>query len=185
MLRLSILTLFAGMLMMTAGCDAVSPGTSANGTLMLYLTDNPFPFDLVAEANATISHVEIIGEGGAIVLVDEEQAYNLLTLRDGVTALMSEVELPAGQYAQIRLRVTEADVVLNDGQTFDLFVPSGAQTGIVVLLPGFEVEADGVTELTLDFDVEESFIVLGNPNTPAGIEGFLFQPVIVPLGLTD
>ena len=30
----------------------------------------------------------------------------------------------------------------------------------------------------LDFDVSRSFVVQGNPSTPAGIKGFIFKPVI-------
>jgi hypothetical protein len=181
-MRLSLFAaMFVAILALGTGCDSFGLNTSERGTLKLYLTDNPFPFDLVEHTNVTITRVEILGAGGAIVLVDEPQEYDLLTLRDGVTALMSETELEAGHYSQIRVFVDAAQVVMKDEREFDLAMPSAIQTGIKILLGDFHVEAGGVTGLTLDFDVEESFIVQGNSETAAGIHGFLFTPVIKPL----
>lgn len=179
--------LFLGM----AGCDFL--GASSTGTLRLHLTDAPFPYDLATAANVTIDRVEIVPdtdgddaedeEGSPTVLSEEEQEFNLLELQDGVTALLAETELEAGSYTQLRLIVSEASVVFEDKIRFELKVPSGAQTGIKILLPDFEVEEDGVTELTLDFDVDESFVVQGNPSTETGIKGFLFKPVVKPVDL--
>ncbi len=39
--------------------------------------------------------------------------------------------------------------------------------------------------MTLDFDLEKSFVVQGNPNTAAGIKGFHFKPVVKPLGYSE
>jgi hypothetical protein len=35
-----------------------------------------------------------------------------------------------------------------------------------------------LVEIVVDFDVAESFVVQGNPDTPAGINGFTFKPVL-------
>ena len=149
----------------------------------MLLTDAPFPFDLVSEANVTISRVDIVSEEGVETILEEERTFNLLELQNGVTAVLAEATLNAGPYEQLRLIVSSASIVLTDEREFDLFVPSGAQTGIKVLLHGLELAAGSESELTLDFDVSESFIVQGNPDTPAGIQGFLFKPVVRPLGL--
>ncbi|GIV60152.1 MAG: hypothetical protein KatS3mg043_1241 [Rhodothermaceae bacterium] len=166
-------------------CDSLEESTAgARGTLQLYLTDAPFPFDLVDSANVTITRVDLVpaGDSSAIRTVSETtRTFNLLDLRGGVTALLADTTLEAGTYAQLRLIVREAAVVLKDGRRFDLQVPSGAQTGIKVLLDGFVIGADSLSTLTLDFDVSESFVVQGNPDTPAGIHGFLFKPVVRPL----
>jgi hypothetical protein len=76
----------------------------------------------------------------------------------------------------------------NDGSTGqDLFVPSGAQTGIKLNLHVADEDADdegaleivsGETILVLDFDVSRSFVIQGNPLTPAGIHSVLFTPTI-------
>ena len=184
-----------------SGCDIVGSngtgGSDGTGTLKLGLTDAPFPFDLVAEANVTIDRVEIVGgavddttaadsteadEEEIITLVEQTEQYNLLALRDSVASL-TEKEIPAGSYSQIRLIVSDASILLKNGDSYDLKVPSGAQTGIKVLLPNFRVEEGIETELTLDFVVSESFVVQGDPSTPAGIKGFIFTPVIKPEGM--
>lgn len=109
----------------------------------------------------------------------DTQAFNLLELRNGVTAPLGEVEVPEGTYEQIRLIVAEdASVVMKDGTTYDLKVPSGTETGIKVLTGGMKVDSETLTSITLDFAVDESFVVKGNPNSPAGIKGFNFKPVI-------
>ncbi len=166
-----------------AGCDVTEPvkPEPQQGNLRVLLTDAPFPFDLAEAANVTITRLTLHGsEGGPIVLLEQQRAFNLLDLQGGVTALLAtQDDLREGDYGQVQLDVSAASVVFKDGRVFDLKVPSGS---IKVLLDGFSIEEGKTATLTLDFDVEESFVVLGNPNTPAGIKGFLFKPVVKPLG---
>jgi hypothetical protein len=100
------------------------------------------------------------------------------------------VEVPAGVYNQLRLIVDSASVVLKEGFTFsdgvttemELAIPSGAQSGIkVTLLEPIQTEPDVLTEITVDADVEANFVIQGNPETPAGIQGILFTPHLVQL----
>ncbi|HEX7070985.1 MAG TPA: DUF4382 domain-containing protein, partial [Rhodothermales bacterium] len=172
--RFAFVFLIAGSLAIAA-CDSLSNDGSMDGggRVRLLLTDAPFPFDLVAEARVTISSVELVGaRGNVILLTDEDQTFNLLDLRDGVTAEIGEDVIEPGVYTHAQLWVTDAVVIFKDGRTFDLKVPSGR---IKVLLPGFEVDADGVTEATLDFDVSNSFVVRGNIQRP-NFRGFIFKP---------
>lgn len=162
----------------TAACQSAT-GPDGRGQLTVLLTDEPFPFDLVSEANVTISRVEAVGESGVEILVEGEQSYNLLDLQNGVTATLASAEMPEGNLMQIRLIVTAASVVLTDGTEYDLTVPSGAETGIKITMPpGAQVEAGAETTTTLDFSVENSFIVQGSADTVADIEGFIFTPVV-------
>lgn len=171
-------------LTVAGGCDQVTGLSDTDrtnrGTVEVLLTDDPFPYDLVEEANATIRRVEAISKTeGHVVLSEEARTFNLLELRNGLTATLAEGELPAGTYSQLRLIVGDtASVTLKNGETFNLQVPSGTETGIKVQVGDLEVEAGKEVELTLDFDVGESFVVKGNVNTPAGIQGFIFKPVI-------
>lgn len=58
-------------------------------------------------------------------------------------------------------------------------VPSGAQSGLKIFInPSIEVVGGLTAELLLDFDVSRSFVPQGNMDTPAGIKGFNFTPVI-------
>jgi hypothetical protein len=58
-------------------------------------------------------------------------------------------------------------------------VPSGSQSGIKVDLGSAIVADDGeTTVIVVDFDVDQNFVIQGNPETPAGIMGILFTPVL-------
>lgn len=162
---------------------------STTGQLKIRLTDAPFPSDLVAEANVTINKIEIRkknkgeseGEGGKpfIILSEEEMSFNLLDLTNGITASLVDLEVGVGTYDLVRLYVSEASIVLEDGTEYDLFVPSGAQTGIKVFIkPSIEVVGGLTSDLLLDFDVSKSFVAQGDLNSPDGISGFHFKPVI-------
>ena len=151
------------------------------GTLSVLLTDTPFPTDLVAEANVTIVKIEARAAGGNegspyITLSEASQTYNLLDLRNGVTAGLAELEVPAGSYDLFRLYISDGSVVLKDGPTYNLTVPSGAQTGLKLFVsPAIEVVSGLTSDLLLDFDVEKSFVLKGNRDS---IGGFIFKPVI-------
>ncbi|PWL38437.1 hypothetical protein DKG77_09225 [Flagellimonas aquimarina] len=169
------------------------------GRLTVQLTDAPFPSDFVAEANVTIFKVdarnkdnEDMDENSSddtdmddendspfITLMEEEITVNLLDLTNGNMELLADLEVPVGTYDLIRVYAKGINVVLDDGRTFDLKVPSGEQTGIKVFIkPSIAVIGGLSSDLLLDFDVSRSFIVKGNTKTPDGINGFNFKPVI-------
>ncbi len=170
------------------------------GRLIVQITDAPFPHDLVAEANVTIFKIDARqkehemdtemdgesdngtdGEGNSpfIILMDEEVQINLLELTNGLTERLVNTDVPVGTYDLIRIYVKGVNIVLTDGTTFDLTVPSGEQTGIKVFIkPGLVVEGGLTADLLLDFDVSKSFVPKGNINDFAGITGFNFKPVI-------
>ncbi|WP_262420344.1 DUF4382 domain-containing protein [Flagellimonas meishanensis] len=177
-------------------CSEDNNGTSDTGRLTLQLTDAPFPFDLVAEANVTVFKVDArLADGEAnqdeesmddenegsefITLMEQEVPVNLLDLTNGTTEQLADVEVPVGTYDLIRVYVRGINVVLTDGRTFDLKVPSGAQTGIKIFIAPALTIAGGISsDLLLDFDVSRSFVAKGNTKTVDGINGFNFKPVI-------
>jgi hypothetical protein len=188
------LILFSGMVFL-AGCNeslltgdqienpALSSGLK-NGTLVVKVTDAPFPVSLIKEANVIITKTEIRKTTGNdstafVTLREKPDTFNLVKLRNGLTAELVKLSLPAGSYDQIRLYTGDASVLLTDGRMFDLKIPSGPQTGIKMSIDSPIIIEGGVTtELLLDFDLEKSFNVQGNRNTPAGIKGFHFKPVL-------
>ena len=195
----------------TGACDtsrtvAVSPedqnedqppaAADQTATLKILLTDAPA--DYIAEANVDIGRVEIlpVGDGPAIVLSEDgtDGFVNLLDFQKSATMQIAEKELEPGQYHQLRLIVEAAQVKLKDGYRFrgggdmmDLKVPSGAQTGIKLLLRDVDGEhlelVPGEKVIVLDFDVNRSFVIQGNPETPAGIKSMSFKPTIKVTGL--
>lgn len=189
------------------GCSEAEKATD-KGRLTVKMTDAPFPADLISEANITINKIEIRQAGEAdeqegeaedhedktlqvdgrdkdddnspfVTLSEEELEINVFELRNGVTENLAEVEIPVGSYNLIRLYVSHASVTLTNGETYNLKVPSGAQTGIKIFVaPAIEVAGGLSAELLLDFDISKSFVVQGNMDTPAGINGFIFKPVL-------
>lgn len=187
--RIAALSFFALGAVTFAGCDVlgVLGGDDNEGTsnFTLLLTDAPFPYDLVSEANVWVDSVDIVSdedEVQTLATFDPAEKYNLLELQNGVTTTLFDGELESGTYSHIRLYVSSASIVLTDEQVFDLMVPSER---IQVLLNGVTLEEGVDAELTLDFDVSESFIVQGDPTTIAGINGFIFKPVVKPINFTD
>ena len=136
---------------------------SDTGSLKILLTDAPAEFDNVNitftevsvhygnetadEADTTVAKTS----GEWIVVNDQTQTFDLLTLSNGVTSLLGEKELVVGRYTQIRLVISDAEVIV-DGESFHLKVPSGT----FKFVNGFDIEADTPTELVVDFDAARS-----------------------------
>jgi len=168
-----------------AACDSTgSDSDDATGRLTVLLTDNPANLD---SAVVTVRRIDLVPEDGEdgedtgdedddsdiLRFPVEERPIDLLQLQNGVTTTLADVDVPAGEYAQIRLVLGDENYVVADGERQDLQVPSGEQSGIKILLPdGVEVENDGDRiDLTLDFDVHDSFVLRGNGR-------YLFKPTV-------
>jgi hypothetical protein len=185
--------LLAVFLLVTNACNKIDDSEkSGKGRLVIKLTDAPFPVNLVDQTLVTIDKIEIrskvsveTAEGETenetlyTVLFEGEKVINLLELQNGVTEELLSMDIDAGSYDLIRLHVTSSEVILKDGTSFDLTIPSGNSSGIKIKIsPELDIESGVESEVLLDFDVSKSFVVQGNMNTPAGIKGFLFKPVI-------
>ncbi|RRQ48108.1 DUF4382 domain-containing protein [Maribacter algicola] len=192
-------TLLACTLFLATSCSDDSPNMDGTGRLRVQMVDAPFPFDQVAEANVTVFKIDARLKEGTrvsdddqslvedseelsspfIVLMEEEIPLNLLTLVNGTTANMANLDVPAGTYDLVRVYVKGVNVVLKDGTEYELKVPSGDQTGIKVFInPGLTVVGGLSADLLLDFDVSKSFVAKGNTKIAGGINGFNFKPVI-------
>ena len=137
----------------TTGCQDAESDQAGN--LVIKLTDAPFPIDMIDAATVTITKVEIRirSEGDEleypyITLLEEPLEFNLLELRNGVTAELLDLELEAGNYNLIRLFVDEASLVVKGGETYDIQVPSGEQSGIKVFIdPSLKIAGGLTTEV--------------------------------------
>lgn len=160
------------------------------GRLVIKLTDAPFPYEMIESATVSIVKVEIrkkcdCEEEGypyiELPLPDGKDTvvFNLLELMNGVTADLIDMEIEPGEYDLIRLYVAKAGLEVVGGDKYEVKVPSGPQTGIKVFMkPPLKVVSSLTTDVTLDFNLEKSFVLKGNANTPAGIKGFNFKPVV-------
>jgi hypothetical protein len=130
------------------------------------LTDAPGDFEKVF---VNIVSVEIeSAEAGWQTLTEQPQKFDLLTLRNDVTAALGGATLEPGIYGQLRLIVDEASVVVG-GVESPLAIASGAQTGIKIPLDQ-ALEANTTYSLTLDYDAAKSVKTTG--------QGYLMTPVI-------
>ena len=160
----------------------------SNGTLIVKLTDAPFNYNLLEEANVTISKIEVREKGQTDspfhILSEGEINVNLLDLQNGLTAEIVNLEIPAGDYDLIRLYISQSSVRLKNGMEYDLKIPSSIQSGLKVFVkPEISVVGGLTTELLLDFDVSKSFVPKGNINL-SSFNGFNFKPVIRSINLS-
>jgi hypothetical protein len=166
-----------------AGCGGEGSGIAADaapktGRMTLRVTDSP-----VASAERVV--VEFTGvelkplNGDAEVFEFSPRQIDLLALDGGGSeTLLSDEELPAGQYEWIRLKVnagrdaSDSFIELEDGAIHPLFIPSGTQTGLK-LIRGFTIGAGSTHNFTIDFDLRKSVV------HPPGLgEPYLLKPVL-------
>jgi hypothetical protein len=155
------------------------------GKLIVKLTDDPFNISFVESATVTITKIEVRKAGDHdgnpfVVVLEDTIKLDLLKLRNGVTKELPEIELPQGSYDLVRLYVDEAGLKIK-GQPADfrVKVPGGRQTGIKIFIsPAIRVEGGLTSELLLDFDLDKSFVMRGNLEHSAGVNGFIFKPCI-------
>lgn len=202
--RTKLLFLATSALLLGA-CDSGTLG-SDSGRLSILLTDAPGDFKT---AVVTIDQVYLqAGEGenegpGRVVLMDEPTTVNLLDLQNVALDLVKDKVVPSGTYSQLRLVISGGyiEVEQADGSTRvyasspdyasangvtaggSLQMPSFAQSGLKINLPGGALRVDGDQNiLLLDFKVAESF------GQQAGQSGsWVMTPVIqaTDLGLTS
>ena len=188
-----------GTLLACSSSDSMAPG---QGRIALRLTDAPFPLDSVQSIDVFVVRVEAklaattesdaaasvessqAASDGWIVLATPNASFDLMDLQNGVNVLLGETTVAAGSYQSIRLILDtgKSSVTLKDGMILSgtsspsIVFPSAGKSGIKVLFTTpIEVDEGQTTEVLLDFDAEESFIVRGNTILQNGL---LFKPVI-------
>jgi hypothetical protein len=190
------------------GCAGGSDDTLATGvaggqagTLVVHLTDAPFPYDSVksvdvfvvrvdAKTSATDSAEAAQGagddgkdKGGWTTIAEPKAKIDLLTLRDGKTTNLGQKAVPAGTYKGFRLIIdpAQSSVTLKNGTVLTatsepgIKFPSADRSGIKVNLDrDVRVGKDSTSAMVIDFDVAESFVMRG----PAMKNGLLFTPLL-------
>ena len=185
--------------LLAAGCGG-SSGDSATGNLTLGLTDGP-----VESANAVVvqfTGIELKPADGPALdpfILDEAScgtenwdantetcSIDLLELTGTNRRVVFSEELPAGNYAWVRLlvnaerNVMDSYLTTTDGMDCPLYIPSGSERGLQIV-SGITVTANGVSDYTLDFDVRKS---ITNPPGLAGSamdmcnENYVLKPAI-------
>jgi hypothetical protein len=178
-----------GLFAFLPGCSDDDDDEGGTGILRVRLKDAPYPYSSIADASITVESVEVHVRGGFETLpVDGAPVdIDLLELQNGVTELLVDHVVPAGNLDQIRLILSSASVTLSDGRVFDLVVPSGETSGLKIFVaPPIAVVRDLTTELLLDFDVSQSFEPIpAAPNHVSEITGFHFHPVLKVVNVSE
>lgn len=179
-------TVVAFGLLFAAGCDTTgSMSEGESGTLALSMSDastskslntlatTSNAQDSITEATVTIAELSIVPaedtsdgdstDTGISVLSDANFEVDLIDLQTGLDTTLAELEIPAGEYSQIRLITNEqASVTFENGTQEDVMIASGQQTGLKVNFDPFTIEStDDRAEVTLNWNVQES--LKGNP----------------------
>ncbi len=98
------------------------------------------------------------GEGRWITIFQGNATIDLRALNGTAKGFLGDGEVPVGVYNGIRIRVSSALAVFNDGTNQTVKVPSKA----LHIVGKFRVEQDMETALTLDFDLDKSLKETGS-----------------------
>jgi hypothetical protein len=165
------------------GCTHSSNSTGKTGMLSVRLTDAPIDLSTIQSVNVTLTGVIVYPgdsldsmamgtDGTPITLLNHPATFDLLTLTGGATALLASGEVPAGAYDRIRLEISDATLVYQDGTTQALKIDSNK----VDVPIQFHVTVNADNSVTLDFNAAASVQVNG---TSSG--SFILRPVVTPV----
>ena len=192
-------------LMLAAACsdDGTLPklgGSSETGTVLVKLTDAPFPTDQVKSVDIFVVRVD--GRVSDVSDADADQdldnngstgwrtiatpgaSFDLLSLQNGASATLGSAPLGVGTYSGLRLviDVSQSSVTLKDGTKLTggsnpgIVFPSAGRSGLKInLTKPLTVVGGATTTLLIDFDVANSFVLRGNTILQNGL---LFKPTI-------
>ena len=183
--NLNKIVITSTLLVLGACSSSSSDNNNDTGTLSLNITDAPV--DGATEVVVQFSGVTLKPVGGEDIefLFDdpatteiETKTIDLLKLQGTLSQpLLESVEIPAGDYSQIRLHVNaefdsvmDSFITLSGGGQEELRVPSGSQNGLKLNTP-FSVDASTSEAVyTIDFDLRKSIV------NPVGQPGHFLKP---------
>jgi len=147
------------------GCTS-SDGT---GNFKLYLTDQPI--DNAEEIWVSISEINVQkAEEGFSTVWEGEKEYDLLKLQKR-EVFMLDITLEEGKYTQIRLVVDKGRIKIAGENDYDNMTIPSLEVKIPLV---FNIIEDGITEIVLDFEADESIHVVNAGQS----EEYILRPVI-------
>jgi len=186
-IKISLLVAMIALFAVFTGCEEEGVNLGQSGMVSLSLTDAPIDDTSITGVYITITGIKYHKQKEEWKTFEEfegPQTHNLLELQNGISTLLGDFEMEAGQYNQLRFMLDAAEkgqgqgqgqgqrqggpkttpgcyIEYEDGSTQDLFVPSGGKSGYKAT-GSFRVPSNGSVELTADFDVRKSVVETGN-----------------------
>lgn len=155
---------------LVAGCSSDSTAPR-DGRIRVDLIDATATYDSVIIAVERVEVHRADADSGSWITLDTAPAhYDLLQLVNGAQAVLADHLLVPGHYTMMRLVLGTGSYVVDGGVAHELVVPSGMQTGIKLNVP-FDIVADQLYEVTLDFDAARSIHIVDHGR-------YQMQPVI-------
>jgi Domain of unknown function (DUF4382) len=155
-------------------------GPPGEGKTAVFLTDAPFPFDLITRVDIHISEIGVSpqadtsqGPPAWISVARPDRIFNLLDLQNGATALLGEAEVPPGQYRAVRVTFDPARSSMTDkngGHPAINWQAKGPDPTLFGLVEEAMAIDENGEDIVIDFDVGRSFL-------PEG-DGFIFIPFL-------
>jgi uncharacterized protein DUF4382/carboxypeptidase family protein len=172
-----------------------SGGTAGSAGLKMVVTDDPFPIDVVKEAHVHVSAVKIqkdasADDGFTDLDVGSGIDLDLLSLRNGVTATLTDQFTSPGSIGQIRLVIDSASLTLTNDAVYstdngNLQLTSDKTSGLKLFVdPPIEIVAGQTTNVLLDFDLTKTFHAVP-PTDPLSANKFLLMPGVRVTSLVD
>ena len=162
--------------------DSGSSGTNGQpGSLTINLTD--LPTDEICQLWVYFEELRVKPDGGPPVFVLQEfsgQAWDLLTLRNGVEEEMGEFVVDQGKYQFIEILLDQSrSYVVEKDPDFDCD-PVGETVALQIPSQKFKIKGqpftvDSATEITIDFDADQSLKRKGSEKNP---KGWLLSPSV-------
>lgn len=168
-IQLLAISTLAAAIAACGGSDSDSTASSGTGTVSFGITDAP----TTNLANVTISFTGMAlkpADGEWVEFTfDEPKSLNLLEYQGGASApLITDEEVPAGQYSELRLNINAEDSDTDDDTLPDSFVITkdapdipktlAVPSSVLKLNGDFLVAADTTTDFTIDFDVKKAIV---------------------------
>lgn len=169
-----------GALSACGGSDDAPDTPEPNDDVTFSLAVSDAPVDFASEVVVYFDAVELTGDGEPIMfdVTDDNgdpRRIDLLTLQGSSFAtIVEETDIPAGDYGQLRLVVTDDSYIVMDDGTYPLRVPSGE-----LKLDGFTAAPGFEAAYTAEFDLRKSLV------DPVGQQNIALKPRGVRLVLND